>query len=73
MFDVTFIDNTHGVQEMGFDNLDVSEYIQPALTTVNQDQVYFGSRLWEISKRVLKTNECINDTIMQNLIIRSSC
>ncbi len=58
---------------VGFDNLDVSEYIQPALTTVNQDQVYFGSRLWEISKRVLKTNECINDTIMQNLIIRSSC
>ncbi len=58
---------------IGFDNLDVSEYIQPALTTVNQDQVYFGSRLWDISRRVLKTNECVNDTIMQNLIIRSSC
>ena len=58
---------------VGFDNLDVSEFIQPALTTINQDQVYFGSKLWDISRRVLKTNECVNDTIMQNLIIRSSC
>lgn len=58
---------------VGFDNLDISEFIQPALTTINQDQVYFGTRLWDISRRVLKTNECINDTIMQNLIIRSSC
>ena len=57
---------------IGFDNLDISEYVRPALTTISQDRDYFGRKLWNAAKRILKSNECIHETIPQNLIIRQS-
>lgn len=59
---------------IGFDNTEISGYVNPRLTTVNQNQVLLGEKLWEIVKNVVDGKELIeNITLEQTLIVRTSC
>lgn len=59
---------------VGFDNIDVSGYVNPKLTTVEQDQERFGRELWAMVSKVLKGEHPVGNVILpQRLIIRESC
>ena len=58
---------------VGFDNLELSEYISPKLTTVEQDQKLFGKKLWEVVERYNQTNETEDILLPQKVILRESC
>lgn len=58
---------------VGFDNLDLSGYINPRLTTAEQDQELFGKTLWEVVKRMKQTGKTEQIVLPQKIIIRESC
>lgn len=58
---------------IGCDNIDLSGYTRPRLTTINQDQVLMGKELWKMAKAVISREKVENVTLNQELIIRESC
>ena len=59
---------------VGFDNIDVSGYVNPRLTTVEQNQEEFGRALWSMVSKVLNRDAEIENIVLpQKLIIRESC
>lgn len=58
---------------VGYDNLELSAYVSPKLTTVSQDQKLFGQKLWEVVEHYNQTNETENILLPQEIVIRESC
>ena len=58
---------------VGYDNLELSAYVCPKLTTVSQDQKLFGEKLWEAVEHYNRTNETIDILLPQKVVIRESC
>ena len=58
---------------VGYDNLELSEYVCPTLTTVEQDQKLFGEKLWEIIENYNHTKRVQEILLPQRLILRESC
>ena len=58
---------------VGFDNLPMADYIQPALTTVHQDTLAAGKLLVENLIRMLHGEEIEPAVIPVSLVIRESC
>lgn len=58
---------------VGYDNLELSAYVYPKLTTVSQDQKLFGEKLWEAVEHYNRTNETIDILLPQKIVIRESC
>lgn len=58
---------------IGFDNIAVSSFVNPQLTTVDQDQKLLGEKLWEMTEITLSGNIAGNKIIIpQKLILRES-
>lgn len=58
---------------IGFDNLEISSYIRPSLTTVEQDSVQFGKELWRLTKDGREGCSAQQVCLGQRLIVRESC
>lgn len=58
---------------VGCDNLKISNYVSPRLTTINQDRVLLGERLWNLVKSKNENMEIENITLQQSLVMRESC
>ncbi|MCI9132804.1 MAG: LacI family transcriptional regulator [Lachnospiraceae bacterium] len=58
---------------MGFDDLEISSYVQPALTTIKQDRVLLGKELWRLVKAGRQGEAAEHVRLGQELIIRDSC
>lgn len=59
---------------VGFDNIEVSGFVNPRLTTVEQDQVLLGKKLMELVKKVNQKEKNVEIiTLEQKLIVRNSC
>lgn len=59
---------------IGFDNIDITGYTHPRLTTVEQDQSLMGKVLWEtVSNAISGSPEVKHIVLPQSLIIRQSC
>lgn len=59
---------------VGFDNIEVSGYVNPRLTTVEQNQTMLGERLMEMVKQVNSGAKNIeNISLEQKLVVRNSC
>lgn len=59
---------------VGFDNIEIGGFVNPRLTTVEQDQVLLGKRLMELVKQVDNgTKQVENISLGQKLIVRNSC
>lgn len=60
---------------VGFDNISFTDFIEPKLTTVEQDKKLMGRIAWDIMKSTLAgENEKIQHVILpQKIIIRESC
>lgn len=58
---------------VGFDNIDLSGYANPRLTTVEQDQELFGKKIWDIVKKMNQGGETEEIILPQKLIMRESC
>lgn len=58
---------------VGFDNLDLSGYMNPRLTTAEQDQDIFGKKLWDVVKRMKQTGKTEQIILPQKIIVRESC
>ena len=57
---------------IGFDDLEISSYVRPSLTTVHQDQDLLGNRLWDMAKACHRGEEVKNLRLPQQLIVRDS-
>lgn len=57
---------------VGWDNLEVSDYISPKLTTVLQNQTTLGYEMWEMFRKKLEGKEVENKVLGQELIVRES-
>jgi DNA-binding LacI/PurR family transcriptional regulator len=58
---------------IGFDNIAVSSFVNPQLTTVDQDQKLLGEKLWEMTEITLSGNIAGNRIIIpQKLVLRES-
>lgn len=59
---------------VGFDNIDVSGYVNPRLTTVEQNQVILGEEMMNMIKQCeARNNNVENVLLQQKLVIRESC
>lgn len=58
---------------VGFDNTEISGYVTPRLTTVNQDQVLMGEKLMDMVLRLGNHEQVENILLDQSLIVRKSC
>lgn len=60
---------------VGFDNIEMSQYVDPPLTTVDQDKELMGTLAWKVVKEALsgKISKDPGATLTQNIIIRKSC
>lgn len=58
---------------VGCDNIEVSGYTCPRLTTIEQDQIRFGEQLWDMVYNITCGNQIENIVLEQKLIIRESC
>ncbi len=59
---------------VGFDNTEISGYVNPRLTTVNQEQTLLGEKLWEMVKKIsVKQGKVENVSLEQQLVVRESC
>lgn len=58
---------------IGCDNLEISGYVQPGLTTINQDGKLLGEELWKMAKMRTEGKDVRNIALEQQLIIRGSC
>lgn len=59
---------------ISYDNLDISSFVDPGLTTIEQNQVLMGKELFRLVK-ALSEKEVVQEHIVlpQKLIIRESC
>lgn len=59
---------------ISYDNLDISSFVAPPLTTIEQNQKMLGEQLFE-TVRALSENKEVEDKIVlpQKLIVRESC
>lgn len=59
---------------VSFDNLDIASFVDPGLTTIEQNQTLMGKELFRMVKAISE-NEAVSDKVVlpQNLIIRGSC
>lgn len=59
---------------IGFDNIEISGYVHPRLTTVKQDQFLLGEKLWEVVESLITgKKKVMNITLEQQLVKRESC
>jgi len=59
---------------ISFDNLDISQFVEPPLTTIEQDQVLMGQELFRMVHRIIENEQTEKKTILpQRLIVRKSC
>lgn len=58
---------------VGCDNLKISQYVSPRLTTINQDRVLLGEQLWKLVKGKNENLDMENITLQQSLVVRESC
>lgn len=58
---------------VGVDNLEISGYVNPRLTTIEQDQELFGTRLWEVVSRLTSGGKNEHIMLPQKIKIRGSC
>ncbi len=59
---------------ISYDNLDVAAFVDPGLTTIEQNQVMMGMELFRLVKEISENgNRGINTVLPQKLIIRESC
>lgn len=60
---------------VGFDNINMSEFVEPKLTTVEQDKELMGREAWRIMKQTLdgKNKDVPHEILPQKIIIRESC
>ncbi|MDC7288971.1 LacI family transcriptional regulator [Blautia schinkii] len=59
---------------VGFDNTEISGYVNPRLTTVSQDQQLLGEELMKMVIRISNGEKKIdNICLQQSLVIRESC
>lgn len=58
---------------IGCDNLELSGYVHPGLTTIEQDRDLLGRRLWEMTRAKLEGEKVENIVLSQQLIVRDSC
>lgn len=59
---------------ISFDNLDISPFVSPALTTIEQNQVQMGTELFDLVCRLQKDNTIKAQIVLpQTLIVRESC
>ena len=59
---------------LGFDDITLSDYSYPRLTTVRQDQKMFAEKLWNIVENIYKNgSQEEHIELAQKLIIRESC
>ena len=58
---------------IGYDNIEISGYVNPRLTTVEQDQKLFGKTLWSVINEYNKTGKFQNIELPQKIKMRGSC
>lgn len=59
---------------ISFDNLDISSFVSPALTTIEQNQVAMGNALFELVKTVRGSGGMQEQIVLpQTLVVRESC
>lgn len=59
---------------ISFDNLDISSFVDPALTTIEQDQVLMGQELFRIVEAISENEAMKEKSILpQRLVVRESC
>nr|WP_294664032.1 LacI family DNA-binding transcriptional regulator [uncultured Blautia sp.] len=58
---------------VGYDNIEISGYVNPRLTTVEQDQKLFGKTLWSVITEYNKTGKYQNIELPQKIKMRGSC
>ncbi|MDO4336841.1 MAG: LacI family DNA-binding transcriptional regulator [Eubacteriales bacterium] len=59
---------------VGFDNTEISGYVNPRMTTVNQDQRLLGESLWNMVQQISNGKKEIENVILsQQLVERESC
>ena len=59
---------------VGFDNTEISGYVNPRLTTVNQEQTLLGETLWKMVKKIsMGHGKVENVSLEQQLVVRESC
>lgn len=60
---------------VGFDNINMADFVEPKLTTVEQDKELMGREAWRIMKLTLdkKGKETPHEILPQKIIIRESC
>lgn len=59
---------------VGFDNIEISGYVNPRLTTVSQNQVLLGEKLMEMVNKINNGDRNVeNISLDQTLIVRESC
>ncbi len=61
------------VAVVGFDDLPIANYVQPALTTIHQDTLLAGKLLVENLIKMIEGETIKADTIPVKLIVRESC
>ena len=58
---------------VGYDNIEISGYVNPRLTTVEQDQKLFGKTLWSVITEFNRTGEYQRIELPQKIKMRGSC
>lgn len=58
---------------VGCDNLQISGYLQTALTTINQDSEKLAKEMWKLAKGKIEGKVMDNVILKQELIIRETC
>lgn len=58
---------------VGYDNIQISGFVNPRLTTIEQNQECFGKVLWEVVKKYKQSGEYQDIVLNQELKIRGSC
>lgn len=58
---------------VGCDNLQMSGFVSPRLTTINQDRKRMGEELWKVVRAKSEGRNPANVKIGQQLVVRESC
>lgn len=58
---------------VGCDNLEISAYLHPSLTTIRQDQMRLAKELWKQVTAYRMRKPIQNIMLEQELVVRNSC